>query len=789
VETLKRLLLGRPLASSQLEHERLGNPTALAVFASDNLSSSAYATEEILRVLVPVVGAAAFASVVPISLAILAILAILLFSYRQTIKAYPSAGGAYLVTKDNFGLIPAQVAGVALLTDYILTVAVSVSAGVQALSSVAPAVHAVRVPVAIGFIWLIAWGNLRGVRESGKLFAAPTYAFIVSMFVLLGVGMFRWVGGSLHPLTAQAAGTTRTVGAVGVFLILKAFASGGAAVTGVEAISNGVPAFKRPAWRNARTTLMWMGSLLGAMFVGLSLLAAHLRVLPVPDESKSVVSQIARAVFGDSSVGHAGVIVLQGATMLILVLAANTSFADFPRLASFQAGDSFLPRQLTKRGHRLVFSSGIIALAATSSVLVIAFTASVTRLIPLYALGVFTSFTLSQAGMAKRHLRLREPGWRRGLVINGVGAIATAVVDVVIAIVKFADGAWMIMVAIPVLVALLLRLHRQYGSEERQLTEGLELGEDEPRGEHRLAVLVDRIDEKTLHAVQYALTVSPRNLDLLHLSTDAGATKTLLEDWERRGLPARPLTIRACPGDRRDCIRAYAGEAREHGEALTVVVPGPAHRSWWDRTVHGRSGDDAREAVAGMPEVTVTVVRDHAGGGHRVAGADGRIRVLPRPRHDVVVFIDRLDRATLRALRYARALNPDQITAVHIGIDPEWADELLRAWPRVGARAGISLEAVYCPDRNLARAAGEIVSRLEGEGTEVTVVLPRRIQKRAWHRLLHDRTGRTIARALAKRAHVDVVSVPYRLGAEAPHAAPKAPAAERGTPALTTPRK
>ena len=779
----KRLLLGRPLPTARLEHERLGKPTALAVFASDNLSSSAYATEEILRVLVPAVGLAAFSLVVPISLAIVGVLAILLFSYRQTIKAYPTAGGAYVVTKDNFGLMPAQVAGAALLTDYVLTVAVSVSAGVQALSSVAEPVHALRVPVAVAFIWLLTWGNLRGVRESGRMFAAPTYLFIASMFVLLGVGLFRWLGGGLHPLPAEDAGRTAGgIGAVGVFLVLRAFASGGAAVTGVEAISNGVPAFRRPAWRNARTTLMWMGTLLGAMFLGLSLLAAKLRVTPVEDESKSVVSQIARVVFGEGALGTAAFYVLQGATMLILVLAANTSFADFPRLASFQAGDSFLPRQFTKRGHRLVFSSGIVALAAASTALVVAFDASVTSLIPLYAIGVFTSFTLSQAGMARRHLRLREDGWRHGFAINLVGAIATGIVDVVIAVVKFRDGAWMILVAVPVLVAALLRMNRQYEAEEAELLEGLAREEDAPPARHRLAVLVDELDPKTLHAIQYALTVGTPHLDLLHLSEDPDRTVALLADWSLRGLD-RVVRVEPCEGDRAACLETYARRVVADGETLTIVVPGPARRSWVERLLHGRTGADVREAVASVPDVTVIVVRDHAGPGHGLAGASPRLRLAARLHHAVAVFVDRADRSTLRALRYALSLGADEVVAYHIGVDPRRAQELLERWPDV-SRKGVPLEAVFCPDRDIARAAVDIASRLESRDTEVTVVLPRRTYRRWWHRLLHDRTGRTIARALAGRPHVDVVDLPYRLGSKpvAPDAAPARP------PALAEPR-
>ena len=425
---LKNAVLGPPLHSEQLVHERLGKPTALAVFASDNLSSCAYATEEILRVLVPYVGLAAFTLVTPITVALLVVLGFLILSYRQTIKAYPSAGGAYIVTRDNFGLMPAQVAGVALLTDYVLTVAVSVAAGSDALASAIAPLAPFKHWIAIGFVVLIAYGNLRGTKESGKLFAAPTYFFIVNMLVLLSVGGYKLIFSSLPKGPTNLAGMEKVgahsgsgllMGAT-VFIVLKAFGSGGAAVTGVEAISNGVPAFREPAWKNARRTLVVMGTLLGVMFLGLSILAAHTHAMPYQGGTPTVISQVGDFVYGRSGLGRGMFYLLQAGTMLILVLAANTSFADFPRLASFHAGDNFMPRQFMIRGHRLVFSNGIMFLAAAAIVTLLATGGEVSRLIPLYAIGVFTSFTLSQSGMAKHHIRLKEQGWKSGLVINAI---------------------------------------------------------------------------------------------------------------------------------------------------------------------------------------------------------------------------------------------------------------------------------------------------------------------------------------------------------------------------------
>ena len=645
---LKRRLLGKPLATEELSEETLGKPTALAVFASDNLSSSAYATEEILRVLVPVIGIAAFSLVVPVTIALLVVLGFLILSYRQTIKAYPSSGGAYVVTKDNLGKVPALVAGVSLLTDYVLTVAVSVAAGTAAIASALPGVEHVRVELSVFFVALIAFGNLRGVRESGKVFAVPTYFFLVNMGLLLVVGGVRLVTGHLpvDPLGAKglvhvgSPGTGLLYGAA-LFVVLKAFASGGAAVTGVEAISNGVTAFKEPAWKNARATLVVMGSLLGVMFLGLSVLAAHTHAAPFIKGTPTVISQVGKLVYGTTPVGHVLFYALQVGTTLILILAANTSFADFPRLASYAAADRFLPRQLNKRGHRLVFSNGILSLAGAAAVLVVATNAQVDRLIPLYAIGVFTSFTFSQGGMAKHHLRLREEGWRSGLFINGTGAVLSFVVDVIIAVTKFKGGGWVIIVAVPLLVLLLIRLNRQYEEEAD------ELSEDAPR----------------------------------------------------------------------------AAEA--------------------------------------------PILR----------------------RHVVLVLVDGLDLAAARAIQYARSLMPDQLRTVHFAVDAQRADELRTSWSRLGL-SRVPLDVVECPDRRITRAAVELVAELVGRGdTEVSVLIPRIVHDRAWHKLLHDRTSDAIAAAMGVLPHANVTFVPYHLGRKRgvtidqpiPHTHPAGPA-EAATP-------
>jgi amino acid transporter len=622
---LKRRVLGQPLHSEELEHQRLGKPTALAVFASDNLSSSAYATEEILHVLIPVAGVVAFSLVVPITLAMCVVLGFLILSYRETIKEYPSAGGAYLVTKDNFGSGVAQVAGASLLIDYILTVAVSASAGTAALTSAFGGLAPYRVPIAVFFIALIALGNLRGVRESGRIFAVPTYFFMVTMALLLGIGAWKYAAGDLPDFAGVVQEGQLELDGVGVsgiglllgvrlWDVLHAFASGGAAVTGVEAISNGVPAFRKPAWRNARQTLVIMGTGLGVMFVGLSALAAEMHVRPYEAGTPTVISQIGEGVFGGGVIGDVLFYALQAGTMLILVMAANTGFADFPRLASFQAGDSFLPRQLTKRGHRLVYSNGIIALAGAAAVLVVITGAEVTRLIPLYAIGVFTGFTLSQAGMTKHHWRRREPGWRRSLVIQGFGALLSAVVAVVIAVTKFEDGAWAILIVLPALVVVLLRLNRQYVSEAAHLEADVPAAVTAPiLRRHVVLVFVDRLDLAAARAIQYARTLTPDDLRAVHFVIDDDAARHLGDEWSRLGLQRVPLELVDCPDRRltRSAVATVAMELADGSTEVSVLLPDRKFNGLWHRILHDRTADAIAEEVSRLPHANVTTVPFH----------------------------------------------------------------------------------------------------------------------------------------------------------------------------------
>ncbi len=625
---LKNKILGEPLHTEELAHERLGNPTALAVFASDNLSSCAYATEEILRVLLPAIGLAAFRLVTPITFALLVVLGFLILSYRQTIKAYPSAGGAYIVTRDNFGILPAQVAGVALLTDYVLTVSVSVAAGTDALASAVSALEPYKLLIAIGFVALIAYGNLRGVKESGKLFAAPTYFFVVNMILLIGVGAYRWIFTGLPRYNVVAMESKGIVDVhsdlksvailmgASVWIAMKAFGSGGAAVTGVEAISNGVPAFREPAWKNARDTLVVMGVLLGVMFLGLSLLASKVHAPPFKGGSPTVISQVGEAVYGKGVVGHVLWLSLQVGTMLILVLAANTSFADFPRLASFHAGDNFMPRQFMVRGHRLVFSNGIIFLAIAGTVTLLGTGGKVSRLIPLYAIGVFTSFTLSQAGMAKHHITHKEDSWRTGLFINATGALLSFIVLIIVAAVKFTEGAWVIMLLIPIMVFGLVRLNRAYEHENAELAEdAAKIAAAPGRWKHSMIVLVDELDVASARAIQYARVVNPHDFRAVHFDLDPWKTHILAETWRKLGFDGIPLDIVECPDRRvpRAAAELIIDVLQNGGTEVSVLIPRREHSQFWHRFLHDHSSKSIVAALADIPHCNVTIVPYHLG--------------------------------------------------------------------------------------------------------------------------------------------------------------------------------
>jgi len=590
---LKRLVVGRPLASADEHHTRLVKVVALAVFASDAISSTAYATEEILHVLVPVAAADALGYLVPLSLIVMGLLVVVTFSYRQTIVAYPSGGGSYVVSKDNLGEKPALVAGASLLVDYVLTVAVSISAGVAAITSAAEGLRPYRVELCVALIAVLALANLRGLKESGTVFAVPTYVYIVSLGALIVWGFIQVFGGDLEPLAPVAERydeftdgdfSVGSLGGVTFFLLMRAFSSGAVALTGVEAISNGVPAFKRPESRNAARTLIAMSAILGTYFFCISVLAQRIR--PTLSEEETILSLLGGAVFGDGSVMY---YVLQFSTMAILTLAANTAFADFPRIASILAKDGYLPRQLHNRGDRLVFSNGIIALGLVAALLIVVFGGITTALIPLYAVGVFCGFTLSQFGMVKHHQRHREPGWRRHAAINAVGAFATLLVLLVVVVSKFAIGAWVPVVLIPCIAFALTRVKRHYDRVERALR--VPAGYRPRRHTHTVVVLVGTVHRATLAAIAYAKSLAPDRLYAISVAGESEDSERLQQQWAEYGIDV-PLRVLSSP------YRELSGpvlaeldqlDAEWDNDIITVVLPEFVLTRWWEQLLHNQS--------------------------------------------------------------------------------------------------------------------------------------------------------------------------------------------------------
>jgi amino acid transporter len=578
---LKRLLVGPPIPLAQARHERLSKTAALAVFASDALSSNAYATEAILDVLA-LGGGAALSYSLPISVGIAALLAIVVISYRQTVQAYPQGGGAYLVAKDNLGTLEALVAAAALLVDYVLTVSVSVVAGIDALTSAVPALRPYRVEISVLAVVIIAVGNLRGVRESGRLFAGPTYFFIVSILAMIAYGL---VAVALHWLPAVPYEPhSPGLEGLGWFLLLRSYAAGCTALTGVEAVSNGVQALKPPEGRNAAAVMTALGIITIGMFLGITYLAFDLGVVPGGEET--VLSKIARRVFGTTLPYYA----VQASTLLILVLAANTSYADFPRLSSILARDRFVPRQFANQGDRLVFSNGILVLSGFAILLIVGFGSETQALLPLYAIGVFVSFTLSQSGMVVRWVRLRERGWRWRVWINGVGAAATGIVTLTLALTKFEEGAWIVVLVIPLLVALFLIMDRHYNEVARGLSlEGLA---GPPEFHHTVLILIGDVHRGVVRAVQYAKTLAPTAaVRAVYVEVDPTRTARLEEKWARWGLGV-PLVVLASP------YRSLLGplleyldhiQARGEDEMVTIVLPEFLPRHWWQHVLHNQT--------------------------------------------------------------------------------------------------------------------------------------------------------------------------------------------------------
>ena len=597
----RRVLFGRVLSSHEELEQRLPKWKALAVFSSDVMSSVAYATEASMFTLLAV-GTVAFGYLMPISLLIVGLLALVTFSYRQTIRAYPAGGGSYIVARANLGTLAGLIAAAALLTDYVLTVSVSVSSGVFTLASAFPELERLTVPLIAVLIVLVMAVNLRGIRESGTIFALPTYVFIASVLLLVGVGIARTLMG--HPPHVTGVEAIRVPAeSLSLLLLMRAFADGCSAMTGTEAISNGTPAFRPPEWKNAQTTMVAMAAVLGTVFLGISYLAVVSGA--VPSQHDSVLSQIGEAVFGLTPIYY----VLIFSTMGILVLAAQTSFADFPRLASILARDGYMPHQFAYRGERLAFNAGIVALAAIAIAVAVAFRGRVEALIPLYAIGVFTAFTLSQAGMVRHWLSERSEGWRRSAIINGVGAIATGIVMVVFAIAKFALGAWLVIVIVPILVGVMLLIRREYAAAENDLFVRPEAAIGRPRRRQRVIVPLQEMRRDVVQAIKFGLTMSD-DVVAVHVTDDAEHAADLRRRFAKQ-VEGVDLVVLESPYRElvQPLIRYLEMVAARDADVVTIVlVPERIARHWWERFLYNQNAHRIRDALTGHPGILVADV-------------------------------------------------------------------------------------------------------------------------------------------------------------------------------------
>lgn len=754
---LKRLILGRPMSSGELEDTLLPKAIALPIFSSDALSSVAYATQEILLVL-GLVGVGALAHVLPIALAVGALLSIVVVSYRQTVRAYPGGGGAYIVAHENLGVFPGLLAASSLLIDYVLTVAVSVVAGVDAIVSASPSLHSYDVEISLAFVAFVALANLRGVRESGTFFAIPTYAFIFSMYLLILTGFIKCLGGcpsaeSAHfPLTPE-------VGAFSLFILLKAFAAGTTALTGVEAIANGVTAFRFPQSKNAAVTLSILGVLSISMFLGISWLSNAMNVRFV-DEAKflsltgqaerSVIAQIAYGVFHGGPVFY----FIQIMTATILIFAANTAFAGFPRLASILARDRFMPRQFMNLGDRLVFSNGIIILATLASLLIIAFNANLNHLIQLYLVGVFISFTLSQAGMVVYWKKTRQPGWHRSTIINGFGAAMTGVVLTVVVITKFAGGAWIVVCAIPILIFIMRAVNKHYDTVKAELAHPERRPLDRRPGNHHVIILVPNVDAATSRAIGYARAVRPADITALAFDPAYSAP------WHRLA-PEIPLQLaterRSAAHKVRDVVRSKRAGLSED-DFLTVIVPEILESRHLIEVFRHPGAYRLKAALLREPGVQVLdipLIKQEI---------DPATDQAHEPaRNYAFVLVSGVHNATLQALEYAEILRPTDLRAVTFGLDLEATQRLGDDWLK--DRVPHPLEIEDSPFRDIALSLLQYLRQFHPDGLDrvVTVILPEFIVTKRRHQILHNQTALLVKRRLLFEPGIVTVSVPYHL--------------------------
>jgi amino acid transporter len=760
---LKRILVGRAFSSAHLEHTLLPKVLALPVFASDALSSVAYATGEIF-IQLAIVSTVFKGFVIPISAAIAALMAIVVISYRQTVRAYPSGGGAYIVSKENLGIWAALIAAAALLVDYMMTVVVSIVAGVFAIGSAFPVANDHKVLLSIGFVWLVTIANLRGSRESGTLFAIPTYGFVAAILATIAIGLYQCVGGC--PATAPVepiANAASVATAVGVFAVLKAFSSGATALTGVEAISNGVPAFRRPQATNAAETLAIMGVIAITMFLGISWLAVHVPGT-VASDVRSIPAQIAHAVYG----GGIGFYVVQFFTAAILILAANTAYQDFPRLSSILARDRYMPRQFMNRGDRLVFSNGIVVLAIAASIMIFAFEADLTRLIQLYVIGVFMSFTLSQSGMVVHWSRERRSGttprhvWRRSIVINVIGAFATGIVLIVVMISKFTAGGWLSLLFMVILVATFLTIHRHYTVVMQQLRRGaVRAG---AIGVNHMVLVVRDLDAATAEALGAIRSIRPTELRIVHPveEPDGDVPFELQDRWRAfAGGTSRLEPLPIGTGSLLNALRTYVTRLNRAPEDFVNVVIPEIVQSSLLRYLLGRT--QLVRLKAGLlrePHIVVTDVPVMIPEGEPSTGA---ARPLIPARTVALVFVASVNDATKRAVNYAETLEASETRAIYFELDPDSVNEIQERWVDEGMR--VPLDIVEAPFRDLTRPMLEEVRRFTSKpGTLVMVVLPELIVSQSWQFLLHNQNALFVKRLFLFEPNVILSSVPYVLG-------------------------
>ena len=752
-DTLKRVILGRAISSAKHEHHLLPKTLALPVFSSDALSSVAYATEEMM-VALAVAGAAAFSVMLPIGFMVAVVLAIVVTSYRQTVRAYPRGGGSYIVARENLGTIPGLVAAAAILQDYVLTVAVSVTAGTVAIISAAPSLEKHRVGIAVGLIALIALTNLRGVREAGTLFAIPTYGFVACVYITLATGLAQCL--SDCRVAASANIELPQVQALSLFIILKAFASGSTALTGVEAIADGVQAFRRPQARNAATTLAIMGGVSITMFLGITYLARalHVRVAEHLDQTKSVLAQIGETVFS----GGTMFLVLQLFTTLVLILAANTAYQDFPRLSAILARDGFVPRQFQNRGDRLVFSNGILVLSGLAMLLVWLFDADLTRLIQLYVVGVFTAFTLSQSGMVRRWLRTKDPGWRRSAFINGFGALATGVVLVIVAITKFAGGAWIVISAMPVIVGFFSLIHRHYAYVREELSQRrVRFGEV---GVNRVVLVLTDIDAAAAEALGYVRSFRPESLDPVYVGRQS--PEEAEARWRGLAPGASPLLFVGGDDPVRGVIDHVRRVPREPEDFVTVVIPELFRSRSLLRAIIRPITFRLKLRLLSEPGVVIAdvpVLQEDGG----LVDVDGRALIPPRV--VALVFVSAAHDGSIRAVNYAKSLRAAETRAVFLATEPEDAPAILEEWAERGLE--IRLDVVEVPFRDLGPPLLEEIRRVTADPeTVASVIMPELLVTRWWHRLLHNNRALFIKRMLLFEPRVVLSSVPYRIRRE-----------------------